>query len=111
VKQNPPAAKILIFVTLLLILSTSACAKLTRHASSTLQSNSLSPAARGSAININTASFQELEKLPGVGKGIAERIIAHREQYGRFRRPEHLMMVRGISDRKFRALSAMIVVD
>jgi competence protein ComEA len=111
VKQNPPSAKILIFVTLVIVLSNSACAKLTRHASATVQSNSLSPAARSSAININTASSQELEKLPGVGKGIAERIIAHREQYGRFRRPEHLMMVRGISDRKFRALSSLIVVD
>jgi competence protein ComEA len=61
-------------------------------------------------ININTASSQELEKLPGVGKSIAERIVAYREQYGRFRRAEHLMMVRGISDRKFRQMRAMIVV-
>jgi competence protein ComEA len=66
---------------------------------------------RASAININTASRQELEKLPGVGEGIAERIVAHRQQYGPFRRAEHLMMVRGISDRKFRELRAMIVVE
>ena len=66
---------------------------------------------RGSQIDINTASPQELEKLPGVGWGIAERIVAHREQYGHFRRAEHLMMVRGISDRKFRQLRAMIVVE
>ncbi|MEP6820134.1 MAG: helix-hairpin-helix domain-containing protein [bacterium] len=62
-------------------------------------------------VNINTASRQELEKLPAVGRGIAERIIAYREQYGPFRRAEHLMMVRGISDRKFRELRAVIVVD
>jgi competence protein ComEA len=110
VKQNLPLAKVLIFVTIAFILSTAACAKLTRRAASTVQ-YSASPSADGSAININTASSQELEKLPGVGKGIAERIIAHREQYGRFRRPEHLMMVRGISDRKFRALRDLIVVD
>ncbi|MDQ6651381.1 MAG: helix-hairpin-helix domain-containing protein [Acidobacteriota bacterium] len=61
-------------------------------------------------ININSASAQELEKLPGIGKTIAERILAHREQYGPFRRPEHLMMVRGISDRKFRVIRALIVV-
>lgn len=64
-----------------------------------------------SAININTASKFELEKLPGVGAGLAERIIAHRQQYGPFRRPEQLMMVRGISDRKFRELRSMIVVE
>jgi competence ComEA-like helix-hairpin-helix protein len=46
-----------------------------------------------------------------VGKVMAERIVAHREQYGPFRRAEHLMMVRGISDRKFRKMRAWIVVE
>jgi competence protein ComEA len=62
-------------------------------------------------VNINTSTERELEMLPGIGKGIAERIIAHREQYGAFRRAEHLMMVRGISERKFRELRPMIRVD
>jgi competence protein ComEA len=62
-------------------------------------------------LNINTASSRELETLPGVGKVIAKRIIAHREQYGLFRRAEHLMMVRGISDRKFREIRTMITVE
>ncbi len=56
-------------------------------------------AASASRININTASVKELEKLPGIGKGLAERIVEHREKNGPFRRPEHLIMVRGISDR------------
>jgi competence ComEA-like helix-hairpin-helix protein len=111
VKQNLLSASVLLFVTLALILSSSACAKLTRRASATVQYDSASRSANGSAININTASSPELEKLRGVGKGIAERIIAHREHYGRFRRPEHLMIVRGISDRKFREIREMIVVD
>jgi competence ComEA-like helix-hairpin-helix protein len=62
-------------------------------------------------IKINTASARELEQLPGVGKVIAEHIVAYREQYGRFRRPEELLMVNGISDRKFRAIQALIVVE
>jgi competence ComEA-like helix-hairpin-helix protein len=62
-------------------------------------------------IKINTASVQELEQLPGVGKVIAERIVAYREQYGRFRRPEELLMVNGISDKKFREIREMIVVE
>jgi competence protein ComEA len=62
-------------------------------------------------MNINTASLQELEKLPGIGEVMAERIVAHRAQYGPFRRAEHLMMVRGISDRKFRAIQSMISVE
>ncbi len=42
---------------------------------------------------------------------MAERIVAHREQYGPFRRTEHMMMVRGISDRKYRQMRTMIVVE
>ena len=62
-------------------------------------------------VNLNTASPEELEKLPGVGRALAARIIAHREQYGRFRRREHLMMVRGIGLQRFRKLSALITVE
>jgi competence ComEA-like helix-hairpin-helix protein len=62
-------------------------------------------------ININTASAKELETLPGIGKGLAEQIIEHREKYGPFRRPGHLIAVRGISDRRFRALRDLITVE
>ncbi len=62
-------------------------------------------------ININTASVKELEKLPGIGKGLAERIVEHREKYGPFRRPEHLIMVGRISDKRFRALRDLITVE
>ena len=66
---------------------------------------------RGMLININTASVSDLERLPGVGKVLAERIVEHRENYGPFRRAEHLLMVRGISDRKFREIQQMLTVD
>lgn len=62
-------------------------------------------------ININTATANELETLPGIGKGLAERIVDHREKYGPFRRSEHLVIVRGISDRRFRALRDSISVE
>ena len=62
-------------------------------------------------ININTAPPEELEKLPGIGRGFAQRIVEHREKWGAFRRPEHLIMVRGISDKRFRALRDLITVE
>lgn len=62
-------------------------------------------------ININTASAVQMEELPGVGKVLAERIVAHREQYGPFRRVEHLMMVRGFSDNKFRKLRELVTAE
>jgi len=65
----------------------------------------------GQRININTASARDLERLPGIGQGLAERIINHRERFGPFRRPEHLIIVRGISDKRFRALEGLIRVE
>jgi competence ComEA-like helix-hairpin-helix protein len=119
VKQNLPPARfqsaLIALVVLAAIISASACARIPRRSSSAVSAVQYNPAPPGteqvSLVNINTASAQELEKLPGVGRGIAERIVAHREQYGLFRRAEHLMMVRGISDRKFRQLHSFIVVQ
>jgi competence protein ComEA len=45
-----------------------------------------------------------LERLPGIGPALASRIVEQRERYGPFRRAEHLMLVRGISERRFRQL-------
>ena len=64
-----------------------------------------------SRININTASPKELETLPGIGKGLADRIVEHRQRYGPFRRPEHLIIVRGISDSRFRGLRDFVTVE
>jgi competence ComEA-like helix-hairpin-helix protein len=106
-KSRPPFIALAVFA----ILFASACVTIPRPPQSVTQSNLDTPkAAFGLKININTASTEALEALPGIGRGIAEGIVAHREQYGPFRRAEHLMMVRGISDRKFRQLRSMIVV-
>ena len=53
------------------------------------------------AININTATLDDLERLPGIGRKIAEAIIAFREENGPFRRAEHLLLIRGISEKRF----------
>jgi competence ComEA-like helix-hairpin-helix protein len=63
------------------------------------------------ALNINLATSIELEKLPKIGKGLAEKIINHREKYGKFRRTEQLILVKGMSDKKFREIQNMIKVE
>jgi competence ComEA-like helix-hairpin-helix protein len=82
------------------------------------QSRDLTPSNPASAqqtsnsrININSAPAGELAKLPGIGKALAARIVEHRQKYGPFRRAEHLIMVRGISDKRFRALQELITVE
>jgi len=54
--------------------------------------------------NVNTATASELVLLPGIGVTMAKRIIAYREQHGRFRRWDDLTRVQGIGKRKLATL-------
>jgi competence ComEA-like helix-hairpin-helix protein len=114
-----------ILLVLVLALASPACVKRSRVAVSSnklnepatqtaqKEANDQQPASLQKAnqlVNINTASANELETLPGIGKGLAERIIDHRQRFGPFRRTEHLIIVRGISDRRFRALRDLVTV-
>ncbi|MDR0946411.1 MAG: ComEA family DNA-binding protein [Ruminococcus sp.] len=61
-------------------------------------------------ININTASKEELIKLPGIGEVIAGRIVEYAETVG-FKSPEDIMNVSGIGEAKFNDIKAFIYVD
>lgn len=61
-------------------------------------------------ININTATVEELQKLPRVGPALAQRIVAYREMYGPFQTPEDLMQVPGIGEGIFAAIRDYITV-
>jgi len=62
-------------------------------------------------VNVNTATKEELQTLPGIGPAMSERIVEHRRKYGSFKRAEHLMMVRGFSDKLFRKIAPLITVE
>jgi comEA protein len=62
-------------------------------------------------LNINTASVEELESLPGIGAVTAQRIVEFRENHGSFARPEDLMIIEGIGEKKYRALADLIRVE
>jgi len=63
------------------------------------------------AININTASAQELsEKLNGVGIKRAESIVQYRESNGDFTSVEQLMAVKGIGEKVLEKNKQSIVV-
>ena len=62
-------------------------------------------------VNINTAAAEELTALPGVGEALAERIIAYREEHGRFRAAEELLEVKGIGESKFAEMKDWIILE
>lgn len=66
--------------------------------------------AAGASIDINTASASELEKLPGVGKVTAQKIIAYRKENGRFSSPDDLVKVKGIGPKTMEKVRSRIVV-
>lgn len=64
-----------------------------------------------SAVNINIATAGELETLPNIGRKTAENIIRFREENGPFRRTEHLMLIRGISEKRYLAIRQFVKIE
>ncbi|MGD9017785.1 MAG: helix-hairpin-helix domain-containing protein [Desulfobacterales bacterium] len=63
------------------------------------------------AININTATVDELTTLNRIGVAIAERIVAHREANGPFNQAEDLMNVKGVGQKVFELNEDRIIVE
>ena len=59
---------------------------------------------KGLSIFINDASQSELERLPGIGPVIAERIVEYRSKHGEFHTLEALMEVNGIGQKTYEKL-------
>lgn len=67
--------------------------------------------ANNSKININIASKDELEKIPGVGPATSQKIIDYREKSGKFEKIEDIKKVSGIGDKKFENMKEYIGVN
>jgi comEA protein len=59
-------------------------------------------------INLNTASLQELTRLPSVGPSRAQAILELRQKLGGFKKVEDIMRVKGIGRKTFRKLEPML---
>ena len=62
-------------------------------------------------VNLNTATREELEVLPGIGPALAQAILDYRRERGPFRRVEDLLEVPGIGPAKLERLRPLVRVD
>ena len=62
-------------------------------------------------VDLNTAEAEKLATLPGIGEGLAKRIVAYRMEHGPFEGPEGLLEVSGIGEKKLEELRDYITVS
>jgi competence protein ComEA len=67
--------------------------------------------AAATVVDINRASTEDFEKLPGIGPKLAQQIVAYRTRHGPFRRVEDLLIVKGIGSKKWKALRPYVCVS
>jgi competence protein ComEA len=66
--------------------------------------------AAGGLVNLNSATAEQLDTLPGVGPTTAAAIIAHRDQHGPFTAVDQLIDVRGIGEAKLAQLRDLVTI-
>jgi competence protein ComEA len=68
------------------------------------------PSSPAEPLDVNRADAAALARLPGVGAGLAQRIVEERERRGRFDSPEALRYVLGMGPKKLAAIRPFIAV-
>jgi competence protein ComEA len=76
-----------------------------------LQSQGKAAQPQKATIDINKATANDFQKLPGIGPSLAKQIVAYREKHGPFRRVEDLMVIRGIGFKKWKQIRPYVRVD
>ena len=61
-------------------------------------------------LDLNAATVEQLEKLPGIGPTTAKAIVRFREKSGPFRRVEDLLAIRGITKKRLEKIRPYVTV-
>jgi len=99
---------LLVLVTVLAMAAIPATAAQQKSSAAKSASAAAAPTA---PVNINTATQEQLETLPGLGAKVAQRIIDYRQKNGNFKKVEDLMNVKGIGEKSFLKLEPMLTVS
>jgi competence protein ComEA len=62
-------------------------------------------------INLNAASAEQLETLPGIGPVTAKRIVDYRAKIGKFKRIEEIINIQGIGEKKFERIKDRLTIE
>lgn len=74
------------------------------------QTGSAGASAANSVLDLNTATAEQLDGLPGIGPSTAKKILDERKRVGRFRSVEDLLEVRGIGEAKLSDIRSLVRV-
>jgi len=66
--------------------------------------------AADSQVDLNTSTVKELQQLPGIGKGLAKRIVDYRTANGPFKTVEDLIRVKGVGKKPFARMQDRLTV-
>jgi competence protein ComEA len=61
-------------------------------------------------VNLNSASAEQLQTLPGVGPAMAKKILELRAKNGKFTKVEDILTIKGIGEKKFQKMKDRLVV-
>lgn len=61
-------------------------------------------------VDLNAATREQLELLPGVGPALADRILEYRQRHGKFTSLQELLDVKGIGQKKFEQIRPLITL-
>jgi competence ComEA-like helix-hairpin-helix protein len=61
-------------------------------------------------VNINTATSEELQQVPGIGPATAEKILQMRKSYGAFKSVDDLLAIRGIGKKRLDKMRKYLTV-
>ena len=102
-----PSRMLLYLILIAVCIALAGCTR-SINESPVIERDDLRPNAR---VDINSAGVDELEKLPGIGEQLAQKIVEFRQTNGKFRRREHLLLVDGVSEKKFREIRELIKAE
>ena len=96
IARRSPVLRVLLCLSLLLCLS------------ATISANKKKPPVK--PVNINTATSEELQQVPGIGPATAQKILQMRKSYGPFKSADDLLAIRGLGEKRLDKMRTYLTV-